>query len=196
MFRRSSPAGTFLNICRTTIWPQQSSAAGSGRRCALWSHYVGEANAAEAPKPEFRRVFHLVGVPKVRRDERIDISLGASGLVFQHQKMRHEVPYERIRGVLVLRGDRVYEKGTYAAAVATFGAGGFLILKKHHVDTVLFDYDNERGGRMGIVVQLETLEGLRLKTLLAEKGVNVNEPASLTEQVQLPKGSEITNGSK
>jgi hypothetical protein len=144
--------------------------------CLFSPHFTKLAYAAEQVSADFPKVFHLVGVPKVRRDERVDVSLAGDGLVFLHKKVPYQIPYTRVRRVTFLRGDRVYEKATYAAAVAFGLPGAFMIMKKHHVDTIVLDYDNERGGQMGIVVQLETGQGALLKSRLVEKGVNVTEP--------------------
>lgn len=148
---------------------------------------VGLAYSSDTKAPDFRNAFHLVGVPKVQRDQRIDISLADAAVVFQHKKVVYEVPYQRIRRVLLLQGNRVYEKSSYAAAVALGFPGALLILKKHHVDTVVFDYLNERGGLTGIVVQVETGQGLLLRKLLDEKGVAVDEPAPSAETNAKPE---------
>jgi len=137
--------------------------------------------AAAEGEPGFHRLFHLVGVPGVQREARIDLEPGAEALVFKYKKVRYEVPYTRIQRVLLLRADRRYEGATYAAAVATFGIGGLLILKKHHVDTVVFDYVNERGGKMGIVVQMEREQGEQFRSLMTAKGISLNEPEGSPE---------------
>jgi hypothetical protein len=142
---------------------------------------------AEKASPDFRKAFHLVGVPGVLRDERIDIDLAADALVFQHKKLVYRVPYTGITQVLLLRADRVYEKSTYAAAVAFGFPGALLILKKHKVDTVVVDFKNERGGRMGLAVQLEPYEGQRLREMLKGHGVAVDEPP--LSQITDPKST-------
>jgi len=142
----------------------------------LGSCFVGLGYGADKEEPGFQRLFHLAGIPGVEREARVDLVPGSDALVFQTRKVRYEVPYARIRDVLLLSADRRYEGATYAAAVATPGAGAFLILKKHHVDTAVLNYSNDRGGQMGIVVQMERSQGEHLKKLLTGKGVRIGEP--------------------
>ena len=96
-------------------------------------------------------------------------------------KVRYEVPYARIHQVLLLRADRRYEATTYATAVATFGAGALLILKKHHVETVVLDYVNDRGGKMGIVIEMEPSQDKQFRDLLTRKSIPVVEPEGVPE---------------
>ena len=142
---------------------------------------------AVSEPPAFQKLFHLVGIPGLRRDERVDLTVASDGLLFQTKQIRYEVPYARIHQVLLLRADRRYEGRTYAAAVATYGLGSLLILKKHHVDTVVVDYVNERGGKMGLVVQTETSQGAQLDSALKDKGVAVVEPESAPEPLSTEK---------
>jgi hypothetical protein len=147
----------------------------------LSSLYPAPGYCVEARQPNLQRLFHIVGIPGLRRDQRVDLTLDADGLSFQTSKVQYQVPYGRIRHVLVLSSDRRYEGRTYAAALATYGAGAFLILKKHHVDTVVVDYVNERGGKMGIVLQMETSQGEVLRNLLRSREVSVDEPEAAPE---------------
>jgi hypothetical protein len=136
---------------------------------------------SENGKPAFQKLFHLVGIPGLRRDQRVNLVPDTDGLLFQTSKVQYRVPYARIHQVLVFPADRRYEGRTYAAALATYGVGSLLILKKHHVDTVVVDYVNERGGKMGIVLQMETSQGEQLSSLLKNHGVSVVEPEDLPQ---------------
>jgi len=134
-------------------------------------------------QPGFQKLFHLVGIPGLRRDERVDLATNSDGLSFQTKKVKYQVPYARIHQVLLLRADRRYEGRTYAATLATYGIGSLFILKKHHVDTVVLDYVNERGGKMGIVIQMETSQGDQFKNLLNGRGVPIVEPEGISESL-------------
>jgi hypothetical protein len=123
-------------------------------------------------------VFHEVGLPKVRRGQRVDLTFTSDSLVVDRKnKTVATVPYKNMRRVQLLSGVRHYPGATYAAAVATFGAGGFLILKKRKVDTIVLEYVNERGGAMGAVFQMAIPGGARTKRWLERFGVPVEEPA-------------------
>jgi hypothetical protein len=140
-------------------------------------------------QPGLEKLFHLVGIPGLRRDERVDLTLDSEGLSFQTKKVKYQVPYARVRQVLMLSSDRRYEGRTYAAALATYGVGALLILKKHHV--------NERGGKMGIVLQMETSQGEVFRTLLKSRGVSIDEPEGVSESPSKPQtGTDNTERSK
>ncbi|MDE3187650.1 MAG: hypothetical protein KGM96_09035 [Acidobacteriota bacterium] len=157
----------------------------------VFSSVFNPGYCIDADQSSFQKVFHLVGIPGLRRDERVNLTLDSDGFSFQTRKVQYQVPYARIHQVLLLSSDRRYEGRTYAAALATYGVGALLILKKHHVDTVVLDYVNERGGKMGIVLQMETSQGEVFKNLLKSRGVSIEEPERLSES--LPKQQTVTN---
>jgi hypothetical protein len=101
--------------------------------------------------------------------------------MFQTKKVQYQVPYARIHRILIINADRRYEGGTYLAALATYGVGSLFILKKHHVDTVVLDYSNEHGGKMGIVVQMEPAQAEQFKTLMKSRGAPLEVPSDLPE---------------
>ena len=148
--------------------PPPASEASKGER-------VGQAvsPAAKKPSPEpaaaepktltVQDVFHIVGIPGLKRNARGDLTLTATELSFQKGNKRLLVlPFERIRRVEVVSGERHYGKSTAGAAMVTpFGLGALLILHKRKVDTLVIDYVNERGGLIGAVLQLPEHQGER-----------------------------------
>lgn len=136
------------------------------------------------------KVFHIAGIREVPRNARGDLILTAAELTFQQgKKQRLLLPFDRIQRVQFLAGDRNYEKAAYGAAVATLpigGIGALLILKKHKVATFVFDYLNERGGRMGLVIQMELKDGSACKEWMSRFGVSIEEPAPAAE-IKTPK---------
>jgi len=124
-----------------------------------------------------RKVFHVAGIPGLRRNERGDLILKTLHLSFSKGKKEAVIiPYDRIRQAQLLSGERHYPKATYAAAVTTFGIGALLIMHKRQVDTLIMDYTNERGGLMGLVLQLPKGTGDQCKELLVSRGVKLVEP--------------------
>ena len=163
----------------------------------VFNSFSNPGYCIEPAKPGLQKLFHLVGIPGLRRDERVNLTMDSDGLLFQTKKVQYQVPYARIHQVLLFSSDRRYEGRTYAAAVAAGGVGMLLILKKHHVNTVVLDYVNERGGKMGIVLQMETSQGEVFKNQLKSRGVSIEEPEGVSES--LPKqqtGTGTTNRSK
>jgi hypothetical protein len=143
----------------------------------LAAGFCGTSSSATGQASTFQNLFHLAGIPGVRGEARVDMIPNANELVFQTRKVKYEVPYTRIRQVILLHSDRRYEGRTYLAAVVTpYAVGSLFILKKHHMDTAVLDYVNERGGKMGIVLQMETAQGDQFKQLLTSKGIVVSEP--------------------
>ena len=123
------------------------------------------------------KVFHIAGVPSLSRGARVDLHLTQNELILQQgEKKRLIIPYERVRRVVQLSGERNYPKATYAAAVSTFGVGALLILKKRIMDTLVVDFSNERGGLMGAVLQLPQGQGQPCKQWLLQHDVRVEEP--------------------
>src|SRR5947207_15731794 len=98
---------------------------------------AGTVPLGAAAGPDFRRVFHVAGLPDVKRDQRLDISVAPDELIFEHTGSLFRVPYARITQIVLLDATRNYEKTTtaFAAATAAFGipVGSLLILKKHKV---------------------------------------------------------------
>jgi len=160
------------------------------------SSFSNPGHCVEPAQPGLQKLFHLVGVPGLRRDQRVNLAFDADGLSFQASKVQYQVPYARIHQVLLLNSDRRYEGRTYAAALATYGVGALLILKKHHVDTVVLDYVNERGGKMGIVLQMETSQGEVFKNLLESRNVSVEEPEAASDISRQPISTNTSDRSK
>jgi len=130
------------------------------------------------------KTFHIAGIPGLKRDARVDLTLTADALILtQGKKTRLTIPFERIRRVTQLYGEREYPKTAYVAAVATFGVGSLLLLKKRKMDTLVVDFSNERGGLMGAVLQLPQGQGGPCKQWLFEHNVKVEdfEPGSATQ---------------
>lgn len=143
-------------------------------------------SAASAPDQfVLEKIFHIAGIPGVKRNARGDLILSDHELIFQQKKKPTiVVPYERIQLVQLLSGARYYGKSTTAAAVASpFGVGALLILKKRKVDALVVDFVNERGGRVGMVLQVPLGQGAPCQQWLERFGVVAKEPEPLP-----PKG--------
>ncbi len=152
------------------------------------STFLASAVEAVAPPPveavtnnlTLQNVFHIVGVPGVRRNRRVDVSFNSQSLgIQQGKKQRLSVPYGRIRHAEMLEGTRTYAKATYAAVLSGGVAGALLLLKKQHVDTFVFDYVNDRGGQMGLILQVPGGKGAACRDWLRRFGVAVEEPEPL-----------------
>ena len=132
----------------------------------------------EAPTLSFAKAFHIVGIPGVKRNARIDIHFASDRLLITRQeKDVLTVPFSRITRVQVLDSTRIYAKSTYAAVLAAGLPGLLLMAKKKHVDSLLIDYVNERGGQMGIIVQVPAGQGNACREWLRNRSVAVdNDP--------------------
>jgi hypothetical protein len=134
--------------------------------------------SAEGETLTVRHIFHITGVPGIGRNTRGDLLLTGKDLIFQkNNKNLLVLPYERIRLVQFLSGERHYPEATYAMAVAFGFVGALMILKKRKVDALVVDFVNERGGRMGMVLQLPLGQGGLCREKLTSGGVKVEEPA-------------------
>ncbi len=143
-----------------------------------------QPTAPEAQNLTLTNIFHMVGIPGLKRNARGDLILTDRELIFQQGKKRLLViPYERMPRVQLLSGERHYGKTT-AGAVAVSSLGAFLILKKRKVDVLVLDYLNERGGLMGLVLQVPEKQGVTCKDWLVRFGVVVEEPEPLPAKKQ------------
>jgi hypothetical protein len=138
---------------------------------------VLECAAADDAVRLVKGVFHLAGVRELPRDQRVNLGFSGDSLaVMRKSKAIRTIPFARIQRVRRLAGSRDNPGAAYAAAVATMGMGGqLLILKKHKVDTFVIDYVNERGGEMGLALQMEPAGGARAKEWFEGAGVSVEE---------------------
>jgi hypothetical protein len=121
-------------------------------------------------------VFHIVGVPGVKRNGRVDLDLSSQSLVVRQGGVeRLSIPFGRLRRLQVLNGKRSYAKATYAAVLGA-GLGGLLVLRKSkRVDTLVFDFVNERGGEMGLVLQVPEGKGADCIEWLRRYGIAAEE---------------------
>ncbi len=146
----------------------------------LWVGKILATNFPQAPPAEtftVPKVFHIAGIPGQRRNERLTLILEDKKLVCEKKSVKVlEVPYERFRRAQLVSGTRDYPEATYIAAVTTFGIGGLLIAKKRKMDVLVLDFVNERGGKMGLVLQLPLGQGPACKEWLAHRGISVEEP--------------------
>ena len=95
------------------------------------------------------KVFHIAGIPGLKRNARGDLVLTDRALTFrQGERQRLLLPYASIRRVQLLSGDRHYPKATYGAAVAGGVAGALLILKKHKSVHRSYPLRCQGGGRV------------------------------------------------
>ena len=133
------------------------------------------------------KTFHIAGIPGQRRNARVELVLTGKYLAFnQKKKLVLILPYERFRRVQVLDGARHYPEATYAAVLATGGIGSLLLLKKRKVDVLVIDFVNERGGQMGMVLQLPAGDGQKCKDWLAQFGITAEEPPPPTTPAKKP----------
>jgi hypothetical protein len=125
-----------------------------------------------------RHVFHIAGIPGVKRNGRGDLVLSTRTLTFfKDDREVLVVPYSRIQRLRVAPAVREYAKSTYAAVLAAGAPGALLLLKKRHVDALAIDFENERGGRMSAVIQVSGGDGARCSEWLAQYGIKVEVPS-------------------
>lgn len=125
------------------------------------------------------KAFHITGISGVKRNGRGDLIFTGSSVIFLQDKVQKLIlPYERLRRVQLMRAERHYGKSGVAAGAASPIAGMIVMLKKRKVDTLVFDFTNEKGGLMGAVLQVDDKDGERCKEWLERFGVKVEEPPS------------------
>jgi len=141
---------------------------------------VGRLPAQENMEGEVltvRKGFHIAGIPKLYRDARVDLTF--THLYVLVQKGKKEVlrlPYERICKAQRLVGEREYPRTTYALVLAGGAPGALLLMKKRKVDTLIFEFVNERNGQMAAVMQIPREWGPACKEWLARFRVALEDP--------------------
>lgn len=155
-------------------------------------HCLPAFHAVEVPADSLilQNIFHIVGVPGVKRNARVDLYLGPQSLqVRRRDKQRLILPYARVRRVEMLDGTRTYAKAAYAAVLGFGVAGALLLRKKRHVDTLVIDFLNERGGEMGLILQVPLGQGAPCLDWFKRRGIVVAEPpAAETSETSSGKG--------
>ncbi len=144
--------------------------------------------AVETESLTIRKAFHGGGIPRLRLDQRVDLTFKPdSVLVMKGKNTVATVPFTRIRRVQLLSADRHYPGATYAAVLAAGYGGAFLILKKRKVDVLLVEYVNERGGQMGMILQMPKLDSARSRSWLERFNIQVEDPAPTPAPQQAKK---------
>jgi hypothetical protein len=135
-------------------------------------------------------VFHVVGFSGLARDEKLTLVLDDTGLSYQKDKRSAVVPYERVRHAEILSSERVkggfYDAPPGAGAEVAMISNLLIANKKRKTDMLVVDFVNERGGRMGLVLQLPRGQGVACGGWLARHGVAVGPSGSPTPSTERP----------
>jgi hypothetical protein len=134
-----------------------------------------------AGEPVFvKDAFHIVGIPAIRRNKKIDLSITTKDMEFLEGGRRvYQIPFERIERVQMNLEKRDYAKTTYAAVVALGAPGAVVLAYKRSVDALVINYRNERNGTMEMVIQVSKGMGTPCLERLAAGGVPVGPPSEL-----------------
>jgi hypothetical protein len=142
------------------------------------------AVARSAPKPLaaepvfVKDAFHIVGIPAIRRNKKIDLSITTHEMDFMEGGKRvYQIPFERIERVQMNLEKRDYAKTTYAAVLAVGAPGALVLAYKRTVDALVINYKNERNGTMELVIQVSKGMGTPCLERLAAGGIAVGPPA-------------------
>lgn len=178
--RRTNRATLLLYVAATLMWTRAAdpSPARAGAFFALPAG-LSPLNAVEPATDSLllQNAFHIVGIPKLQRNARVDLTLGArSLLVRQGAKERISLPYARLRSVEVVDGTRTYGKATYAAVMTAGVAGALLLPKRQHVSTLVIDFLNQRRGQRGLILQVPLGQGAACRDCFRRPGAAVVGP--------------------
>jgi hypothetical protein len=124
--------------------------------------------------------FHIVGIPAIRRNKKIDLSITTKAMEFSEGGRRvYQIPFERIERVQMNLEKRDYAKTTYAAVLALGAPGALVLAYKRTVDALVINYRNERNGTMEMVVQVSKGMGTPCLERLAAGGIPVGPQSEL-----------------
>ena len=124
--------------------------------------------------------FHIVGIPAIRKNKKIDLSITTREMEFlEGGKRVYQIPFERIERVQMNLEKRDYAKTTYAAVLALGAPGALVLTYKRSVDALVMNYKNERNGTMEMVIQVSKGMGTPRLERLAAGGIAVGPPSEL-----------------
>jgi hypothetical protein len=162
--RRLFPILFMLGSCQPMLFCQDAPAASAPVQAS-----TGELRVPGA--------YHITGIVGVPRDAKGELVFSSQAVRFERKKRPVlEIPYQRMHRVQLLRGERDYALATYALAVSVGAPGALLMFKHRKVDALIFEYENERGGLMAVLLQLPKGEGERSRVWLNRLGMLVEEP--------------------
>lgn len=139
--------------------------------------WAQEANPERVPSPppETLTIRKVTCAAPCQRDGRLVLS--ERELAFEvGKKDRIVIPFERVRRVQTYLGLK------QDAPIPDPGAGWVWGFVKHKKSGFVFDYTNERGGTMGLVLLTDTKDGPVLLDWLARFGVPTSELALAVEK--------------
>jgi hypothetical protein len=140
--------------------------------------YGADSNSVSSETLQIRGAFHIAGVPGMRRNAKADLVLTTRNVTVVHgDKEALVVPYGRLRHASILPAEREYAKSAYAAVLALGAPGALVLMKKRKVDGLAFEYENEQGGMMSMLLQVPKGDGEKCREWLARFGVRFEEPA-------------------
>jgi hypothetical protein len=121
--------------------------------------------------------FHVIGIPALKPNNKFDLTITTRDMMFtEHGQRVYRIPFGRVARVQMNVAERHYAKATYGAVVAFGAPGALLLAKKRHVDALIIDYTNERGGEMQMVIQVPKGMGTPCLDRLAHAGVMIGSP--------------------
>jgi hypothetical protein len=140
---------------------------------------VRSASKPLVGEPVFvKDAFHIVGIPAIRRNKKIDLSITTHEIDFlEGGKRVYQIPFERVVRVQMNLEKRDYAKTTYAAVLALGAPGALMLAYKRTVDALVINYKNERNGTMEMVIQVSKGMGTPCLERLAAGGIAVGPPA-------------------
>ena len=170
----------------TSVIPALQPATHSGPQTAPAPHPVGTSPAVPTNSPllsitgepiAVKDAFHVVGIPALKPNNKFDLTITTRDMMFaQHGERIYRIPFGRISRVQMTSAERSYAKATYAAVLAVGAPGALLLAKKRHVDALVIDYRNEKGGEMEMVIQVPQGMGTPCLDRLAHAGVMIGSP--------------------
>ena len=162
-------------------------AVGSGQLILLCQEAppAQEQKQLQAEEVRVPGSFHITGAPGVKHQARGELVITGQKVVFlQGKRTPFEVPFARVRRVVLLRGERHYAMATYGMAVAFGAPGALLIFKKRHVDALDIEFTNERGGIMEALFHIPRGQAEPCGAWLMLHGVTVEEPPAAAEPAE------------
>jgi len=145
--------------------------------CALSALALGQ-QSPPLPKPVPKRVVSVMGFQDLKKNEKCDVSVGASSLNLKGKFASVEVTIASVEDVLT-GDDSARLIGGFLGAMTSFApyeSGRFLSLFRKKLDTLTIQYRDTDGGLHGGILSMHPGEAIALKKALVAAGAHTTVP--------------------
>lgn len=140
------------------------------------SSFAQQQTAAAQQPPTVFRAVQVIGLDKIKHDQKGKVTLANGNLQFTAGTAKSEVPIASIQDVLTGTDSQRMVRGVLGtlSSFAPYEGGRFLSLFRSKIDTVTINYRDSDGGLHGAIFTLSTGMAATLKKELVAQGAHTS----------------------